>query len=84
MCTLDGESFMEVFNIGGAITKIIKYYKINETFKRQKSFFTGKVMQRHIPNSRKEKGDLPKIVGYLMPMEFSISIFSILSLEWTR
>lgn len=75
LCTLDRETFIELFDLGGPMTKITEQDKINETFKNQKSFFTSRVMRRHIPKSRKERDEFPKKVGYLMPLDFLSTYF---------
>lgn len=76
LCTLDRETLIEVFNLEGSMTKIIDQEKMDENFKTQKCFFTTRVMQRHIPKSKKEKCELLKKVGDFMPLEFFSKYFS--------
>ena len=53
----------------------IEKEKMIETFKSQKSFFSGRVMRRHILKVKKENGKLQKKVGDLMPLEFFYESF---------
>lgn len=75
LCRLDRETFIEVFHLGGPMTKAIKMEKMNETFKSSKNFFIGRVMKRHIPKSKLEKVEMPKKVGDLMPLELFCKYF---------
>lgn len=75
LCRLDRETFIEAFDLGGPMIRPIEKEKMNETFKSQKSFLTGRVMRRHIPKEKKEKGELPKKVGELMPLNFFYKYF---------
>ena len=77
LCRLDKETFIEVFDLGGLVKKEIEKEKMNETFKNSKSFFTRRFMKRHIPNSKIEKGEMPKKVGDLMPLELFLQIFQV-------
>lgn len=70
LCTLDKETCIEFFDLGGPMTHIIKLEKLEETFKNQKSFLISKVTRRHIPRSMKEKGEILKKVGDFMPLEY--------------
>lgn len=72
---LDRETFIEVFDLGGPMKKAIEKETMNETLKNYKIFFTGRVMKRHIPNSKLEKGEMPKKVGDLMPPQFFCKFF---------
>ena len=69
LCRLDRETFSKFFDLGGPLMKKIEKEKMNETFKNSKNFYTGTIMRRHVPKSKKEKGEFPKKVGELMQLE---------------
>lgn len=66
--TLDRETFIEVFDLGGPMKNSVELENMNETFKNHNNSLTRRVRWRHVPKSKKEKGELPKKVGDFMPL----------------
>ena len=79
---LDKETFIEAFDLGGQMLLPIEMDKLKETFKQQKTLYMGRAMTRHIPMSRREKGEIPKHkeVDDLMSLKFFQDICKILFL----
>ena len=58
--SLDKETFIEAFELGGPMSLPIEIEKLKKNFTKHKTFYMGRNMTRHIPSVKKNMGEISK------------------------